>query len=255
MDIFGRTVMITGASGGLGRAIALELHRQGAKLLLTARRRELLEALATEVDADIIVADLGDPADVERLVERSKEVDVLVLNAGTGGEGNLLALTPETIDQVIDVNLRSPIHMATAFAQRHVGAGTEASIVLIGSLSGLVATPNTQMYNATKFGLRGFALAARQDLEGTGVGLTLVAPGFIRDAGMFHDNDVTLPSVVRTKSPADVAHAVVRAIRTNPGEIYVSPTELRLVATLGSLAPGISERIQRRIDTKTMSGG
>ena len=256
MDLHGRHILLTGASGGLGTATALELHRQGAHLILTARRKELLDDLAARTGAEVVVADLAERADVERLVERSTNgVDVLVLNAGTGADGDVTTLTPATIDQVIDVNLRSPIQMASAFAQHKVATGEEAAVVLIGSLSGLVATPNTQMYNATKFGLRGFALAARQDLDGTRVGMTLVAPGFIRDAGMFHDNDVTLPSGVRTKSPQDVANAVVRAIRNNPAEVYVSPAELRLAATLGTVAPAISERIQRRLDTRKMSGG
>lgn len=247
--------MITGASGGLGTATALELHRQGAQLVLTARRQELLEQLAAATGAEVVVADLSNHSDVEMLCERVTEMDALVLNAGTGADGDVTMLTPDVVDFVIDVNLRSPIVMTSAFAQHKVAAGEEGQIVLIGSLSGLVATPNTQMYNATKFGLRGFALAARQDLEHTKVGVTLVAPGFIRDAGMFAENDITLPSGVRTKTAQDVANGVVKAIRTNPAEVYVSPAELRLAATLGTLAPGISERIQKRMDTKTMSSG
>jgi short-subunit dehydrogenase len=255
MDIAGRRIMVTGASGGLGTATALELHRQGARLVLTARRKELLDQLAATTGAEVVVADLASHDDVAMLCERAKEMDVLVLNAGTGADGDVTTLTPEVVDFVIDVNLRSPIVMTSAFAQHKVATGEEAQVVLIGSLSGLVATPNTQMYNATKFGLRGFALAARQDLEHTRVGITLLAPGFIRDAGMFADNDVTLPSGVRTKAPQDVANGVVKAIRTNPAEVYVSPAELRLAATLGTVAPGISERIQKRMDTKKMSGG
>lgn len=247
--------MLTGASGGLGAATARELHRQGARLVLTARRQAVLEELADATSAEVVVADLAARDDVERLVVRSLDCDVLVLNAGTGGDGNLTGISPELVDEVIDVNLRAPVQMATAFARHKVAAGAEAAVVLVGSLSGLVATPNTQLYNATKFGLRGFALAARQDLDGTRVGMTLVAPGFIRDAGMFHDNDVTLPAGVRTRSPQDVADAVVRAVRDNPAEVYVSPPELRLAATLGTVAPAISERVQRRLGTRQMSGG
>ena len=247
--------MVTGASGGLGTATALELHRRGARLVLTARRQHLLDELAARTGAEVVVADLADHADVERLCGLATEMDVLVLNAGTGADGDVTTLTPEAVDFVIDVNLRSPIVMTAAFARHKVAAGEEGQVVLVGSLSGLVATPGTEMYNATKFGLRGFALSARQDLEHTKVGVTLVAPGFIRDAGMFADNDVTLPPGVRTKSPQDVADGVVKAIRTNPAEVFVSPTELRVAATLGTVAPGISERIQRRMDTKKMSSG
>ncbi len=247
--------MVTGASGGLGTATALELHRRGARLVLTARRRHLLDELAARTGAEVVVADLADHDDVERLCGLATEMDVLVLNAGTGAEGDVTTLTPEVVDFVIDVNLRSPIVMTSAFARHKVAGGAEGQVVLVGSLSGLVATPRTEMYNATKFGLRGFALSARQDLEHTKVGITLVAPGFIRDAGMFADNDVTLPPGVRTKSPQDVADGVVRAIRNNPAEVFVSPTELRVAATLGTVAPGLSERLQRRMDTKKMASG
>jgi len=119
--------------------------------------------------------------------------------------------------------------------------------VLVGSLAGLAATAGSRLYNATKFGLRGFSLSFRQELEGTGVGCTLVAPGFIRDAGMFHENGVELPPGVRTKTPADVAAGVARAIVRNPTEVFVSPTELRAVTTLSTVAPGLSAAIQNRL--------
>ena len=83
----------------------------------------------------------------------------------------------------------------------------------------------------------------------------MVEPGFIRDAGMFANNDVELPRGVRTKSPVEVAQAVEKAIRTNPAEIFVAPTELRAVATLATVAPGLSEVIQRRVGTKEMRNG
>jgi short-subunit dehydrogenase len=104
------------------------------------------------------------------------------------------------------------------------------------------------MYNATKFGLRGFALSFSQELEGTGVGCSLVAPGFIRDAGMFHDGGIELPQGVRTKSPQDVADGVVTAITENPVEVFVAPVELRLASTLATVAPGLSAAIQKKLD-------
>jgi uncharacterized protein len=246
MEIRGSRILLTGASGGLGAAIARELGRRRGELILTARRRELLEALAAETAAEVVVADLADRDDVDELIELSTGVDVLVLNAGIGDDGPLEEVEVADIDRVIDVNLRAPIQMAVAFAQHKLEEGTPGQIVLVGSLSGLAATPNTRMYNATKFGLRGFSLALRQDLDGTRVGVTLVAPGFIRDAGMFADNDIELPPGVRTKSPQDVADGVVKAIEANPAEVFVSPIELRLGATLSTVAPGLSAAIQRR---------
>ncbi len=255
MDISGRRILLTGATGGLGHAVARELARRGGHLVLTARRRDLLDELASETGAEVEVADLADRADLLRLEALASEVDVLVLNAGIGDDANLVGETGEHIDAVIDVNLRAPIQMSVAFAQHHLAVGTAAQIVLIGSLSGLVATPNTRMYNATKFGLRGFAHSLRQDLDGTGVGVSLVSPGFIRDAGMFAEGGVELPPGVRTKSPQDVARGVVKAIETNPAELFVSPVELRLGATLGTVAPAFSAAVQRRLGTAEMKSG
>lgn len=255
MDIHGRRILVTGASGGLGAAIARELASRGARLVLTARRRDLLDAIAVDIAAEVVVADLADRDDVDRLDAVATDLDVIVLNAGVGTDTALASESADHIDDVIDVNLRAPIRMSVAFAQHHLAAGTPAQIVLIGSLSGLAATPNTRMYNATKFGLRGFAHALRQDLDGSGVGVTLVSPGFIRDAGMFAEGGVDLPKGVRTKSPLDVASGVVKAIESNPTEIFVAPVELRLSATLATVAPALSAAVQRRLGTAEMKSG
>jgi short-subunit dehydrogenase len=247
MEINGASILITGASGGLGAVMARELAARGARLVLSARNVALLDQLAAETDAEVVVADLADRADVERLAARAASCDVLVANAGTGSDPKLAELTEADIDQSLEVNLRSPIVLAHAFAQAKIQAGKPGQIVLVGSLAGIAASPGTRMYNATKFGLRGFALSFRQDLEGTGVGCSLVSPGFIRDAGMFANNDIELPPGVRTKAPADVAAGVVRAITKNPTEVFVSPTELRLASTLGGIAPGLSAAIQRKL--------
>ncbi len=251
MDIQGSTVLLTGATGGLGAAIAKALAARGAKLLLTGRRRELLEDLAAQTGGEAIRCDIANRDDLRSLCDRLGEVDVLIANAGVGDRTALEETTEEDIDSVIDVNLRAPIVMATRFAQAHAGnPPLHHQIVMIGSLSGLVATPDTRMYNATKFGLRGYSLALRLDLEDQGIGVTLVAPGFIRDAGMFADSTSDKPGFLRTKAPDDVAAAVVKAIQKNPPEVYVSPLELRASATLGGLSPWLSEKLQGAIGVK-----
>lgn len=247
MKITGSSVLLTGASGGLGQAIARGLAERGAKLTLTARNEGQLSALAEEVGGEVLVADLADRDDVIRVADAARSVDVLVANAGIGSDATVADTSMDDIDRLIDVNLRSPIVLATAFAQAHLESGRPGQIVLVGSLSGLAATPNTRMYNATKFGLRGYSLALRQDLAPHGIGVTLVAPGFIRDAGMFHDGTIELPKGVRTKTPVDVADGIVRAIEANPAEVYVSATELRLGAMFSTVAPELSARIQQRI--------
>ncbi|HEY4377442.1 MAG TPA: SDR family NAD(P)-dependent oxidoreductase [Acidimicrobiales bacterium] len=247
MEISGKTILVTGASGGLGTAIVKDLAARGARLVISARNVDLLEKLAAETGAEVVVADLSIRDDVLRLAARATTCDVLVANAGIGGDPALADFDDPSIDFAIDVNLRSPIVLANAFAQAKIAAGQPGQIVLIGSLAGLAANPGSRMYNATKFGLRGFALGFRQDLEGTGVGCTLVLPGFIRDAGMFADGGVKLPAGTRTKAPADVAAGVVKAITKNPTEVFVSPAELRLASTLATVAPGVSAAVQRKL--------
>ena len=247
MQIDGSTILITGASGGLGAAMARDLHARGASLVLSARNVEVLDTLAAELDAEVIVADLSDRADVERLAARAATCDILVANAGVGNDPALAELSEQDIDFSLDVNLRAPIVLSHAFARAKIDAAKEGKVVLVGSLAGMAASPGSRMYNATKFGLRGFALSFAQELDGTGVSCSLVAPGFIRDAGMFHDGGVELPAGVRTKSPADVAAGVVKAITTDATEVFVSPPELRIATTLATVAPGLAGTIQRKL--------
>ena len=247
MEINGSTILVTGASGGLGMAMCRELARRGAKLVVTARREALLEELASSTGAEVLVADLTDRNDLHRIAERAASCDVLIANAGVGQDPPLAELTEDDIDFSIDVNLRAPIVLSQRFATAHLDAGRPGHIVLIGSLAGMAASPGTRMYNATKFGLRGFALSLAQELDGTVVGCTLVAPGFIRDAGMFADNDIELPQGVRTKAPDDVAAGVVKAITGGPTEVFVSPPELRIASPFGTVAPGIAAFVQRKL--------
>lgn len=252
MQISGSKVLLTGASGGLGDAIARDLAARGAQLVLTARSEAVLEELAADTGGEVVVADLAERSDLEGLCERLTDMDVLVANAGIGGYGSVLETSVDDVDHVLDVNLRAPMVLATEFARRRVEMGMPGQVVMIGSLSGVVATVGSALYNGTKFGLRGYTLAIRQDLADHGIGVSLVAPGFIDTAGMFAQNDVELPGFVRTRSPQDVANGVRKAIEDNPAEVYVSPPELRLSATFGGLLPGVSEIVQRRFGVADM---
>lgn len=250
MEIRGARVLVTGASGGLGQAIARGLAGRGARLVLTARRTEAIDALAEELGAEAVTADLTDRDDLEALGARCGELDILVANAGAGGEKGLDETGRDDVDFSIDVNLRAPIMLTLSFAQSHRGTGRRGHVVLIGSLSGLAPSPETFMYNATKFGLRGFALSLRQDLHGGRVGLSIVEPGFIRDAGMFHEGGITLPPGVRTCAPDDVTAGVVRAIEKDVAEVFVAPPEMRLASTLATVAPGLTAAVMRRVDAR-----
>ncbi|HWX87817.1 MAG TPA: SDR family NAD(P)-dependent oxidoreductase [Solirubrobacteraceae bacterium] len=245
MQISGSTVLLTGATGGLGHAIARALSVKGAKLILSGRRVDVLKPLASELDARALAVDLSEPAEVDRLLAEAGELDILVANAALPGSGKLDSLTMEQIDRALEVNLRAPIAMAHALAPEMVARG-RGQLVFMSSLSGKAATAGSSIYNATKFGLRGFAGAMRAELHGTGVGVSAVFPGFIREAGMFADAEVKLPRGVGTRSPQDVAKAVVEAIERNRGEIDVAPFSLRMGSAFAGLAPELSAAVTRK---------
>jgi short-subunit dehydrogenase len=122
----------------------------------------------------------------------------------------------------------------------------EGHIVFISSLNGKVGTPRTAIYCATKFGMRGFALALREDLHPKGVGVSTVLPGFIREAGMFHEAGVKAPPGMGTTAPAKVGRAVVTAIRRNRSEVEPATLRLRLASGIAYRHPEFAARIQRR---------
>jgi uncharacterized protein len=238
-QLAGSTALLTGATGGIGGATARALAARGVHLLLSARREAELSQLAEDLGARTVVSDLSVATDVEHLaaVARDADVDVLIANAAHPATGTLSALSQEQVDQILAVNLRAPIALARILAPPMVARG-RGHLVFISSLSGKSAQPESSMYSATKFGLRGFGLALREDLRGTGVGVSVIAPGFIREAGMFARTGVSLPPGVGTRSPEDVAAAVVRAIEHNRAEVDVAPLGLRLGAAVASVAPG-----------------
>jgi len=232
--------LVTGATGGIGAAIARGLQARGTRLLVSGRREAELSSLAEELGAEAFVADLAVADDVDRLAAAAVDggVDVLIANAALPASGRLSELSQAQIDRMLDVNLRAPIALARALSAGMV-ARQRGHLVFVSSLSGKTASPASSIYSATKFGLRGFALGLREDLRGTGVGVSVIAPGFIREAGMFAKTEVKLPPGVGTRSPEDVATAVLRAIESNRAEIDVAPLGMRAGAALGSVAPGL----------------
>lgn len=245
MDLSGAKVLVTGATGGIGQALATAFAAQGAQVVLTGRRTDVLEPLAEKLGGRAIAADLADRAAVEALLEEAGEVDVVVANAALPGSGLLDDFTVDEIDRALDVNLRAPIVLAK-LAGAQMAARGRGHLVFVSSLSGKSASGGAAIYNATKFGMRGFALAVREDLRPHGVGVSTVFPGFIRDAGMFADANVTLPKGVGTRSPEDVAKATIKAVRKNIAEVDVAPLSLRVGVLVAAVAPGLNAAVQRR---------
>jgi uncharacterized protein len=248
VNLTGRSALLTGATGGIGHAIARRLHAAGASLTLTGRRTDVLEPLADELGARSLAVDLSKPDEVHRLIDEAGDVDVLVANAAVPASGDIREYTEEQIDRALDVNLRAPIILATIMGERMATRGS-GHLAFVSSLAGKSGQKGSALYSATKFGLRGFGQGLRADLRPDGVGVSVIFPGFIRDAGMFAEADVELPRFVGTSSPEDVAAAVLRAIEQNKGEVDVAPLGLRAGTKFASVAPEIAARLTR------MTGG
>jgi short-subunit dehydrogenase len=246
MELAGRSALLTGATGGLGRAIAAALAGRGAKLVLSGRKAEALETLAAELPGGehrVLPADLAEPGAAERLAVDAGEVDILVANAGLPGAGLLTDFSPAQVMRALRVNLEAPMLMARALYPAMLERGS-GHLVFVSSLSGKAASPRTSIYNATKFGLRGFAFGLRTDLGPKGIGVSVVSPGFVRDAGMFADAGAKPPPGMGTTTPQRVGAATVKAIEHDKVEVVVAPLPLRALSHLALATPGISVRAQ-----------
>ncbi|HSJ17453.1 MAG TPA: SDR family NAD(P)-dependent oxidoreductase, partial [Solirubrobacterales bacterium] len=248
VELAGKTVLLSGATGGLGRAIAVALASRGATLVLSSRKQQALDELAGSLPGDghrVVVADLAEPHAPERLASEAGSVDVLVANAGLPGTGKLGDFSSEELGRVLRVNLEAPIRLTHELlpAMQERGSG---HLVFVSSLSGKAVSPRASLYSATKFGLRGFSLALREDLWKHGVGVSLVSPGFVREAGMFHDSGATPPPGFGTTSPDEVGEAVATAIERNRHEVEVAPALTRVLANFALRRPELAARIAYR---------
>jgi len=250
VELDGKRALVTGATGGIGRAIAEALAAEGAVLVLSSRKEEELKELAGSLPGGArkhkaVVADLSKQGAAEKLVRDAGDLDVLVANAGLPGTGLIEQEPKSELTGTIRVNLEAPMLMAREVIPQLLEKG-EGQIVFIGSLNAKAATPFTSVYCATKFGLRGFALALREDLHPKGVGVSHVMPGFIREAGMFADSGAKPPPGLGTTSPETVGQAVISAIRHDRAEVEPATMRLRIATGIAHRHPELAARVQRR---------
>ncbi|MBJ7347156.1 MAG: SDR family NAD(P)-dependent oxidoreductase [Thermoleophilaceae bacterium] len=248
MELTGKRILLTGAAGGLGEAAANALAARGATLLLSSRNEAKLQQLASDLPGrghEVLAIDLTRPDAAEELVARAGTVDVLIANAGQPGGAALVDLASEDLSSVIKVNLEQPIQLARLLIpqMRERGSG---QMVFVASLAGKFALPESTLYSATKFGLRGFAWALRPELARHGVGVTLITPGFISEVGMFAKRGRKPPPGAGTRTPEQYAKALVAAIESNKDEVVVAPPMLRALGQFSLLAPGLVAKVLRR---------
>jgi short-subunit dehydrogenase len=246
----GRTVIVTGASSGVGAAAARLFAEEGARVVLAARTAAALEAVAKEIGerALCIPTDVADPEQARALVERAVEatgsVHVLVNNAGYNHRGPVSECDPAELMRVVDVNLKAPI-LLTRLALPHLLRHERASVVNVASIAGQVPLPGEATYSATKFGLRGFSMALAEELRGTGVRVSIVSPGPIDTGFLTRDLD-SVPDLVFSQpmsSAVEVARAVLDCAHDGRLERTL-PRSSGVLATTGYLVPELSRLLR-----------
>lgn len=255
MQISGTRALLTGATGGLGRAIASELAGAGARLILSSRKGDQLDELAATLAGSghrTIVADLAVEGAVEDLIAEAGEYEILVANAGVPGGPAIERNQAQAISRVSRLNLEVPMLMAAAAREQMLERGA-GHIVFISSLAGKAIPVGSTLYAATKAGLRAFALGLRSDLQSTGVGVSTINPGFVREAGMFHESGASSPPGFGTATPEDVGRAVRDAIAGDRGEIDVAPIQQRALVNFAYHFHSLSKRLERAAGLQRMA--
>jgi len=244
-DLRGKTVLLTGASTGLGPHIARRLRRAGAKFVLSARNEDALNKLAADLgDSRVIVADLSKTGEAERLAKEAGEIDVLIANAGIPATGRLATFTLEEVDRALSVNLRSAVVLAHALLPAMLERKS-GHMVFMSSIAGHVPAGGETLYNATKFAIRGFGLALHEELQGTGVGASVICPTFVSEAGMWAVTGLKVDPMAGEVTPAQVADAILTAITRNRAEIDVMPLQLKGSLKVQALSPGLFRTVGR----------
>ena len=252
MRLAGRTVIVTGASSGIGRQTVREFAGRRAHVVLASRNRDKLEGLATEL-ADypgrrlVVPTDVTDRLSVEALIRRTVEefdsLDVLVNNAGVGLFAPVADGSMDNMHHLFDVNFWGAVNCIQA-AVPYMRDQSRGHIVNVASVAGKVATPYMGIYSATKFALTAVSNALRSELAGTGIHVSTVYPGLTETS--FQESmlrEVELPDpppYLRTTAPAAVARRIAQAVRWNLRDAYVSLEDLAAVAVY-PLAPALAD--------------
>jgi 3-oxoacyl-[acyl-carrier protein] reductase len=231
-DLSDRTALVTGATGGIGGAIARAFHRQGATVAVSGRQKEKLERIANELAARVCVlpCDLSDRTAVARLIDEASSklgrVDILVNNAGLTRDNLFMVMKDEQWDEVIAVNLTSSFMLMRAAVRSMMRARTGyGRIINISSVSGVVGNPGQGNYAASKAGLIGMSKSLAREVASRGITVNCIAPGFISTpmTDVLNEKQVgaikeAIPAQ-RFGSPADVAFACVYLASSEAGYV------------------------------------
>lgn len=262
-DLHGQIVLITGASSGIGAAAARAFVQAGARVALTARRADRLQALAAELSpaAWAAPADLADPAGPAQALAAAREgwgrIDVLFCNAGLGRRTWLDQQTAAEVDEQVRVNLTAAVEL-TRLALPEMLARRSGHLIYMASLAGLIGPPTLSVYGAAKAGLRGFAAAVRREVAPLGVSVSVISPGGVAGTEFGARSDprgaarLSTPAWLRPSADR-VARAVVGLARRPRREVII-PWPLAALAWAERLAPGLVDLIVANAYTRRARG-
>jgi len=231
-------VLVTGASSGIGAAVSTLLNSRGYRVVGNGRRAEGLALSPIGAFESAIVRDLTEPGAPYEVVEKAVAtlggLDVVVSCAGAGWQGPFCAMSTDEIDDLLDINLRVPMHLAHAAAPHLLASGGQ--LVLVGSIAGLVGVPEEVAYGAAKAGLRGLADGLRVEWSPKRPTVTLVSPGAVATPFFSRRNRPYTHNWPRPMPVAKVARRIVRAVERRQEEVVV-PAWLGLAARLNGGVP------------------
>ncbi|HEV8491547.1 MAG TPA: SDR family NAD(P)-dependent oxidoreductase [Candidatus Angelobacter sp.] len=242
MDWSNKVVLITGASSGIGRGLALELARRGAKLGLLARRKELLEELAAEISAEnnqrevlILAADVQDASAMrqagQHLSSKWGPVDVLIANAGVGVTNSGAEIDAEKLSAVININVVGAANSVAAVLPEMLARGC-GHLVVLSSLAAYRGVPKSAAYCASKAGVSAMFESFRLDLEPSGINVTIIHPGFIRTP-LTAGRKARLPWLMEVDQ---AVNKILGAIEKRK-KSYAFPWQLATIVRLGMIMP------------------
>jgi short-subunit dehydrogenase len=255
-SIEGARVLITGASQGIGRALAVLAAARGARVLAAARSEELLRELAQEVRAsggvlETVLADVTSPEDRRRMVEAAVRhfggLDVLVNNAGIGATGHFADCGPERLRKIFEVNFFGLTETTRAFLPL-LKQGNRPAVVNISSIAGKRGIPARSEYSASKFAVHGFSEALRAELAKDGIDVLVVCPGLTQtnfSKNMLEQKAKIQMDHLRGMTPEQVAAAILRAIERGRNETWLT-FKGRLMLWFCRFFPRIADRIAAR---------
>jgi short-subunit dehydrogenase len=246
MELCGRVCLVTGATGGIGRAVAERLAARGARLVLTARHGDAVSSLAAATGGRALPADLTEPDERDGLVRQAGPVDVVVHAAGEGHLGVCAKLAPERLEHLVALNVTAPIELTDALLPGMLERG-RGHIVFVGSIAGRVGRGREAAYAATKGAVSVFADSLRAEVRGTGIEVLLVTPGAVATRFFEHRGTPYDRRWPRPVSAERVAEALVDGIEAGRAEITV-PRWLDLPVRLRGAAPGLFRELAARFD-------